>query len=230
QNNSLIWFDYDTKLYDFLNNRIEKYILDDLELVTAKAKSSNIFILTIDIKCPFELESQDKFHESFEDYLSYKFKKQGGTSSNEEFDDRYKYMIQDILANFIEEKQKFSDIKFHKICSFCYRDKAEMYTLAGIYDTEEHYKIISNELRASPFYNESLDHIYDIDVPILTYKEKTYLDSNIKMLSDLFSNGKGEEVLRKELRKLEFEIDSPEMLKKYVEYYRYYPQYYEGIL
>ena len=214
----LIWLDYDSILYDIKHNTINDSILNDIEEITKRSKVNDFFILTVDITCPENSEQKKSFLDSFDIYISNKFKKEKFI-----YPQHYHYVIQDILLNYIEEHQRYQDIKFHKLFSFHYRDSAHMYTLGGIYDKSDIFqKSLSNE----DFININKDNIISIDVPVLTYREKLYLDSEIsKLQKKIGRNNK-----MKLLNSLDFEIRSLEELKNYLTYYKYYPQYFEGII
>jgi len=223
----IIWFDYDSMLYDYKNEEKNESILKDIEIITYRAVPLTFFLLTVDIRCPRERKPQDRFRHQFESYLPSEYKDDIYIIDNEKFFSDYKYMIQSIILNSIEEQQKFQEIKFHKLFSFFYRDTAPMYTLGGVYETVDGFKSLMNQFSNNEFINSEKNYITDIDVPILTYKEKIYLDSIIKRLQLAARN---EADLERIIGNLHFEIGTPEMLEKYIKYYRYYPQYYEGII
>ena len=83
--------------------------------------------------------------------------------------------------------------------------------------------------------------IKNINVPILTYSEKFHIDSHIEELKQEIEkieyenresdNSLMEEKMTKKINEiLPFELGSFYDLKNYVKFYRYYPQYYEGII
>ena len=111
-----------------------------------------------------------------------------------------------------------------------------MYTLGGIFDNNDQ-KI--NQIKHLEFVKNDKEYI-TIDVPLLTYCEKSYLDSHIKEVKELIKSSerkipvgvdKRSEKIEAEInKKLPFELSYKE-LKAYVEkYYKYFPQYYEGIV
>jgi len=214
----LIWLDYDSMLYDIKDDAKNDSILNDIEEITKKSKVNDFFILTIDVTCPENPEQKQNFLNCFDIYISSKFKKEKFI-----YPLHYHCVIQDILLNYIEEHQKFQDVKFRKLFSFNYKDSAYMYTLGGIYDESDKFqKSFSNET----FVTINKEKIINIDVPILTYREKLYLDSEISKLKKRIVRNNKEKLLNS----LEFEIRSLEELKSYLTYYKYYPQYFEGII
>ena len=214
----LIWLDYDSMLYDIKHDTINDSILNDIEEITKRSKINDFFILTVDVTCPENPEQKKKFLDFFDTYISKKFKKEKYI-----YPQYYHYVIQDILLNYIEKHQKYQDVKFYKLFSFNYKDTIRMYTLGGIYDESEIFqKSLSNE----DFVSINKNNIINIDVPIFTYREKLYLDSEISKLQKKI----GENNRNKLLDSLDFEIRSLEELKSYLTYYKYYPQYFEGII
>jgi hypothetical protein len=111
-----------------------------------------------------------------------------------------------------------------------------MYTLGGIFSQSQDVPSLKNP------YIRNNNEILDIDIPLITYKEKFYLDSKIseikaqlQQLKRDLENGNIELGSNKEKnfisKKLSLEIElSLQDLKGYVEYYKYYPQYYEGLI
>jgi hypothetical protein len=101
-----------------------------------------------------------------------------------------------------------------------------MYTLGGIFRSTE---ILASSI-SSPFVQLGEDLITDIDVPILTYREKLKLDQAIYFFGQQILTLPSDDALAQlGTDKLGFEIDCLD-IKSYLKYYRYYPQYYEGII
>lgn len=98
-----------------------------------------------------------------------------------------------------------------------------MYTIGGIFSEDNP---LSNLLAEKEnFFETDENKFVDIDVPLLTYYEKIKLDKNISSIKEsLDSLNKG-----KIIEMLGFEME-PSELRSYLDYYRYYPQYYEGII
>ena len=225
----LIWFDYDSTLCSNKGFRNQS-IFEDIEIITRQAKSPTFFFLTVNIRPPSGKDKQDIFRSEFDTFLSDNFKSDRYTISNFLFFRDYPLMIQNALLNFIEETGKLREIKFQKLFSFSYADTAPMYTLGGVYGTKPELASLKTALRHNQFVNGNPRNIFDIDVPILTYKEKIFMDAKIKSLKSRVSAAVGKKDMTDILASLEFELESPEMLRKYLRYGKYYPQYYEGII
>lgn len=227
---ALMWFDYDSKLYDPKTRERNESILQDIEIVTQKARPGTFFLITVDIRPPPELPEQENFRSLFHDFLPSKYKEEVYKLDNRRFLARYKYMIQEIILNLVEEKAKFQPTKYHKLFSFYYRDTAPMYTIGGVYDDTKGLRQMQSTLAPSEFISTRRDQITDIDVPILTYKEKIHLDRKVGWLQRRVARTKGKDDLKRIMGQLKFEIGPKSMLEKYLKFYRYYPQYYEGII
>jgi len=222
----LIWFDYDSKLITKIENiKRKEFIIDpskvdDIRIIINKCSENDIFILTVDVdyRDSFFLttELRQTFIETFEKYLSKKYR-----NINNIIIENLANIIQDVIINIIRSEEKYNKFKFKKLFSFEYKDTKKMYTLGGIF----HSKNIKRKMRDINYTNLNEDEIIKIYVPNLTYKEKITLDSMVKNLSELINLDNNDEIYER----LGFEIDRDE-LKNYLEYYKYYPQYYEGII
>ena len=89
-------------------------------------------------------------------------------------------MIQAVLFGVIEKQHSLQPLKFRKLFSYRYRDGAPMYTLGEVSDST--YMTGSRAKLMGHSVDDSWQRIISIDVPILTYREKSYLDSIISSL------------------------------------------------
>ena len=137
--------------------------------------------------------------------------------------------------NYFADKCVSRNLKFNKFFAIKYADNATMLTIAGIMcETDEVVQRLTHPCVRTD------EQIVAIKVPNLTYKEKFYLDSRIDLVKNSIakieekikkipiSADDEKEFVRNELD-MKFEL-SIEDLKQYAEYYKYYPQYYEGII
>ncbi|MBN2066538.1 MAG: hypothetical protein JW771_07010 [Candidatus Thermoplasmatota archaeon] len=225
---NLVWFDYDKPLLNyifpqkkFVRNNI---IFDDLKLVTKSSKPFDIFIITINAHTAsnalINADEKSRFIRYFNNVLSNHYKLPGNIDIS-----CFTRILQNIILNHIKNSEVGNRVKFHKLFSFSYQDGSVMYTLGGIY--------LENNMSPPNFRNRFIstneENITNIDAPILTYKEKLHLDQQIVKLSDQILNNNEDEMEKLAAKQLGFEIDCVD-LKSYLEYYKYYPQYYEGIL
>jgi hypothetical protein len=224
EKNVIIWFDHDSTL--IRHNRIDNLyeirpsILEDLKIIAKSANRNDFFIITINYRFPKELMTDKnqkiRFVENFSEFLSDEY--QNDKMIIEKY---YSKIIQNVICNIIKNAETFSEVKFRKLFSFTYSDGAPMYTIGGIFTD---FDDISKKINGGKFICFDEDRITDIDVPLLTYREKLALDSKILELERQFNELTEDKIIEI----LNFEIGKPE-LKHYLEYYKYYPQYYEGI-
>jgi len=221
--NIIIWLDYDS----FLNENI----FNDFALISRKCNKNDIVIFTINVTCPIPIKNRKYVIEPFAKYFSAKYQPFNRFLTEANFP----YLYQDICLNFISKECATSKLDFKKLFAIQYADNATMLTIGGIIsDTNEVIDKVTHRCCKKD------KEIVKISVPNLTYKEKTYLDSKINIIKNNIKRveisidknniaQKDEiEYVRNELG-LEFEL-SIEDIKQYVKYYKYYPQYYEGII
>ena len=224
---SFIWFDYDSSLIRCKRKKDEflflstKTIFEDIQIITKKSKDLDLFVLTVNIKIQDTLFDSPRFKQAFideyDEYLSDQYKK-----VNKITFEKYPLIIQNIIINIFSNNEQFHPVKFRKLFSFIYQDGAPMYTIGGIFSEGNP---LSNLAKEDNFFETDENKIVDIDVPLLTYCEKMKLDKNIlKIEKNLDSLDK-----EKIIKMLGFEME-PSDLRTYLDYYRYYPQYYEGII
>jgi len=219
----ILWLDYDSK-FDVI-------VLDDLSLISQNCSSGDVVIITLEARIHTK-EDWPEFKRKFGTYVSPKYNKQKYFTPK-----NFPILIQNVVINYLNADLEYRDINFHKIFSFKYKDTAQMYTLGGVFGKENIFKC----KKWKNGFVEFGEKIIDIDVPNLTYREKFYIDSHIKKLKQEIEEiekntrqysdyRKREQVMTKKLNKCtKFEISYND-IKKYISYYRYYPQYYEGLI
>ncbi len=154
--NRIIWMDYDLKL--------NEVILDDFGILSKNCIDRDILIFTIDAQCDYDDDKKDEFINTFEDFIPSSFQK------DEYFEPLYfPKLLETICLNIFKDQMLYDNYKFNKLFSFTYSDRAKMYTLGGIFsDPEKIPKLTNLFLRQN-------HEIIDIDIPLITYKEKYYL-------------------------------------------------------
>lgn len=222
---SFIWFDYDSRLI-YYNKKHKSFvsnegIFDDIRIITNKSKELDLFFLTVNMKIQNTLFDSPKFKSTFindyDEYLSEQYKQ-----VKEITFENYPLIIQNVIINIFRNNEKFHPVKFRKLFSFIYQDTAPMYTIGGIFSEND---LSGKLIKKESFFETDENKLVDIDVPLLTYCEKMILDKKISAIEKGLDSMNEEEVI--EL--LGFEMETNE-LKSYSKYYRYYPQYYEGII
>ena len=222
---SFIWFDYDSSLIrynkknkTFLNTET---IFEDIQIITKKSKELDLFTVTVNIKIQETLFDSPKFKRAFineyDEYLSDQYKQ----TDNITFD-KYPLIIQNIIINIFRNNEQFHPVKFRKLFSFIYQDGAPMYTIGGIFSEDN---IQDKLVEEDSFFQIDENKVVNIDVPLLTYYEKMTLDKNILNIKENLISLNKEKIIEM----LGFEME-PSELRSYLDYYRYYPQYYEGII
>ena len=222
---SFIWFDYDSSLISY-NKKHELFIsnegiFDDIRIIANKSKKKDLFVLTVDMKIQDTLFDSPKFKKAFikehDECLSRQYKQVKKITFK-----NYPLIIQNIIINIFRNNEKFHPVKFRKLFSFVYQDTAPMYTIGGIFSENN---LPGKSTKKDSFFETDENKLIDIDVPLLTYCEKMTLDKNIFAIKNNLDSLNEEEIIKM----LGFEMESDE-LKSYLNYYRYYPQYYEGII
>ena len=224
---SFIWFDYDSSLISY-NKKHKLFgigsnegIFDDIRIITNKSKELDLFVLTVNMKIQetlfYSLKFKKAFINEYDEYLSQQYKQVKKITFK-----NYPLIIQNIIINIFRNNEKFHPVKFRKLFSFIYQDTAPMYTIGGIFSEND---LSGKSIKKDSFFETDENKLVDIDVPLLTYCEKMTLDKNISAIEKDLDSLNEEEIIKM----LGFEMESDE-LKSYLNYYRYYPQYYEGII
>lgn len=226
--NSTLWLDYDDKLKDI--------VLSDLKIITKNCKKKDFLIITLNAYCEKyshkRKHARENFYRVFGTYVSQECK------DNKYYTPKnFPLLLQDVIMNYLMTMSEYRDIRFYKLFSFRYQDRSPMFTIGGIFDDNGE---VWNKDWGNKFISRT-EEVKDIDVPILTYREKFYIDSHIEELKQKIDGIENEieggnsslmeqKMTEKINEMLPFELRSFYDLKSYVEYYKYYPQYYEGII
>jgi len=198
--NLLIWLDYDTVL--------SSTVIEDIELIGTKAKYSDMLIVTIEATKP---TNGEEFLLEFKDYIP-------AATRIKEVVENFQRVLCWIMNSCVRNgiNRRTSQIKFLQLFSLAYRDTKDMYTYGGIFCDETTEKKITNKVSDLHFISHG-DKVVKIDCPILSPKEKIYLDGFVK------AAGK---IDRRYTRKCGI---SSEDIRRYCEYYKYYPQFFESL-
>lgn len=235
-NKTIVWLDYD--------GDIEKhaYIVNDLEIAAKNCRKNDFLFATVNAAPPLGRNYREtnglrrKVLENFKLYISAEFLSNKYTTSI-----AFSNLLQNIFMNAIEKGTEYNQNKFHKLFSFAYKDGAPMYSIGGFFtdDSESVQRILKLHSKIEP----DKIKIHDIDIPNLTYREKLYLDSKINTVKkqlndcrteveslDLKTEDEKNIKLREALaNSLDIEL-SPNDIENYLNHYKYFPQYYEGII
>jgi len=226
--NSLLWLDYDDELKDI--------VLSDIKIIAKNCKKKDFLIITLNAYCEKygtkRKQARENFYREFGTYVSQERKDKKYYAPK-----NFPLLLQDVIMKYLMTMSEYRNIRFYKLFSFRYEDRSPMFTIGGIFDDN---KELCNRKWDNKFISTD-EEVKDINVPILTYCEKFHIDSHIEKLKRKiekieYKNKEGdrsliEEKMTEKINKaLPFELGSFYDLKNYIEFYRYYPQYYEGII
>jgi len=222
---SFIWFDYDSSLIRY-NKQYKSFvnteaIFNDIRLIANRSNELDLFVLTVNITIQNSLFDGQKFRQAFineyDEYLSKQYKQVKKITF-----ENYPLIIQNIIINIFRNNEMHHPVKFEKLFSFVYQDGAPMYTIGGIFSKDNLQDKLVEE---DSFFQIDENKVVNIDVPLLTYYEKMKLDKKIVDIEKNLDSLNEEKIIEM----LGFEME-PSELRSYLDYHRYYPQYYEGII
>jgi hypothetical protein len=196
-----IWLDYD--------NPLSLDMIDDIKLIGAKAKPLDIFIVTIEAE-PLNVEQAGDFSETFHLYLKGENIKKRAIESLPE-------TLNEIVHSSIQEGliTQVSPMNYLQIFNIVYNDTKKMFTFGGIFFRDKEDAEIKTRLSGLDYLSYDKT-IVNIDCPLLTPKEKLYLDSLIKAGS-VCKDAEGRTGL------------DEEEINRYAKFYKHYPQFFESI-
>ena len=199
-----IWLDYDL----WLESESAKIFTRDINIVARNAKRYDFFLISIDCR----VDDKEKFKTLMYD-LDLKITYKDATATN----------LPSTLNMFVREymqkglNKRADRMTYLQLFNLTYKDTAKMYTFGCIFLDEnevDDFKIFCAK-KQFKFINFEGKPI-DIDCPIITPREKYYLDSCINKQREC----------RVEEKKVAI---SKEKIKAYEKYYKYYPQFVESI-
>jgi len=204
----LLWLDYD--------QNVNRDILDDLYAVGSQLSTGSIVLVTVDVEPPDrdseEIEATKRyFEEETKKYLGIKTDDQYAKSNIPSLS---KELLYNALMNGMSGRIGF---EYFPLFYFTYADGHKMMTLGGMIGRKKEktkLKLLDTH-EAFYFRMNNKDTPYNIEVPIVTKKERHLLDSNMPCNPDWLP--------------AEFEF-SRDKVKVYREVYRFLPAYAELLL
>jgi Putative O-methyltransferase len=201
---NILWLDYD--------DIIKKEMISDISLATGQLSVGSILLITVDTEPPYKDDSPKKtksyFYEECEEYVSDLYTKEFSKKS-----------IPNTCIKIFEKaiKQGLSgrnDISFELLFNFIYQDSNRMLTIGGMIcsNTEKQNLDQIDGDEAYYFRRDFKDDPFKIEIPIITRKERLYLDQNMPCADDWAPE--------------DFEL-TDDALKQYREIYRFLPAYAE---
>lgn len=213
----LIWLDYD----DPLEVNSVKYIAKDIELIGQNAKEYDVFMTTVECWKRASVIEDAIESEKISKYFKYNYSKPESLQP-----ENSPKILNDFIWGALEEgfRNRTSPMDFLQIFYFDYKDTTPMYTFGCIFISpkkiQEFKDIYSNSNHGIDFYDRNSDPL-KIDCPIITPKEKYWLDSCIEKILDNDVHCDMDKATYTGLEVEEIEI--------YNKYYKDYPQFFEAI-
>jgi len=205
----LLWLDYD----DVIN----KGIIEDVQGAASRLSLSSILLVTVDIEAPGKLLSSTEclayYEEEAGDFLG-KVKRQPSSFVPDKLARVNIEILKNAITNGLSGRQ---DVDMLPLFNFVYADGHRMLTIGGMLGAERERRLIG----ACDFGENSYVRLnwsetpFSIRVPVLTRKERLYLDANMPC--------------RKNWRPAAFELDIDDV-DAYRDTYRYFPSYFESLL
>lgn len=194
----LIWLDYDTC--------IDLSMIEDTTFIAAKAKPFDIIFITVEAESP---DKPEDFLENFDLYIP-------AGSKDKNIKENFPGILNNIILTSIQTglNNKIKKINFLQLFNLIYRDTKKMYTFGGIFCEDEDITELKNKLSDLHYISHD-NRIMAIDCPILTLREKLYIDNLI------YKSGRDNKCIDTGLNE--------DDINKYMEYYKYYPQFFESI-
>jgi hypothetical protein len=201
----LLWLDYDSI--------IDREHLEDIWLAAAHLSKRSILLVTVDVEPPVESGEPRSWKRYFDsecpEYL-------GGLRKAKDFaQSNLPSVNREIIANCIASGVSGRGVQFLPLFSFSYADGHEMLTFGGMIGSEEDRVLLKARLSRAEFAFATLSlnqPLYRISVPVLTRKERLYLDREMPC--------------PKRWKPKDFELPN-ELIERYRQIYRYYPVYAE---
>ena len=192
-----LWLDYDSE--------ISLDIVSDIELVAAKAKPYDILLITVDADSP--PDPKDVMH-TFSRYIPPNLT---GLKIKRNFPGTLNGIMTSATHNGLN--MRTNRLSFFQLFNMTYKDSSWMYTWGGIFCDKSDIRKFQNQLDGLRYIKHD-QSIEIIDCPLLTPKEKMYLDSRV--IDERIRNPGRTGIIQ-------------EQVDRYALYYKYYPQFFESI-
>jgi hypothetical protein len=209
----ILWLDFDSILTEEL--------VDAVQLAAAQLTVGSILLVTVDVEPPGRPEDGLKKYNPTVWMRHFETEARGllwrGACRRDFAREVLPMTNAKILKTAIEEGLQTRDAKFIDMFSFLYADGHRMLSLGGMIGTDDDERHIKNLDRNELFFlkDDVTNDPFQIRVPLVTRKERLYLDQNMPC--------------RKDWTPDEFEMKA-EDIADYRAIYRYYPAYTEMLL
>jgi hypothetical protein len=216
---TIVWLDYDGPLTEA--------VISDVAFISTKAISGSVVIVTVNANQ--YRQPRDKNYEEVEKALLEKFKKQIGyetlppdiKATDLQGDVKMAKTCQRIILDTINKNlrdrngllKSEENMLFRSLFNMIYSDNAQMLTVGGIVYSASHADIIKQcEFEKLEFVSKDDQELYDIKVPVITPRERHYLNQRLP-------HGTKEDAMKIGLTKDE--------ISDFARLYRYAPTYAE---
>lgn len=166
----VLWLDYD--------DRLERFHLEDFGRALGRLAVGSLILFTIDLEPPriAGVDADAFYRQRLGNLVPRHWTKSRFAPSG----------IQRTVSSLIDRTVRNAlhgraGVTFEPIVQFTYRDGHRMLSLGGVIATDHERKLIAaSELDEERYYRGSLDSPpFDIHVPVLTRRERLYLDTNM---------------------------------------------------
>lgn len=213
----LVWLDYDFSL--------RPQILVDLDSLIQRLAPGSVVLVTIDARprLPEELDDPswndlERNAQTVEHYREHYESKVGGAIDSLQMEkDKCPTLLARILRGQIQDSVRSrGGLEFAQLLNCRYADNAPMLTLGGILVSPSEGVGLVGRVQTGLLFSSDREEPIEIDIPVLTDRERQWIDSN------LVGSQKG-------TGKPPFEV-SERFLEAYRRFARYYPTYHESLL
>jgi len=201
---SLIWLDYE-------NGLTEEIVSDFEDIISNNIVNWSIITLTLHCFLPWWKEARQDYLGKFESLIKIYSEKEIKDITKKNLSKVYSeiliWKLNDIFLN------KDDNLWFKTLYNFIYKDWATMMTIWFIFDEKPKLKTLSSNNVVLSSDQQCISK--NIEVPIITNREKNYIDWNLKEIKDDYNFL---------ISKIEIKEKD---LKNYIEFYKEYPSFWE---
>lgn len=212
----LVWLDYDRSL--------DLEMLQDIDGCLNRMVRKSIFVITVDARPrlpqdPIEFEKMTEEEREMETLRTYQewfgHYVEEGITRDTVSRSHVVPLFYEVVVERIQQTltTRGSGLHFIQIFNYMYSDGAPMFTIGGMIGTEEDQKGLQKAGILTRRYVRTNSESLKISLPLLTVREKHWLDRNLYKSAD----------------KLHFELEE-ELLENYYKFYKEYPTYMETLL
>ena len=182
---TIVWLDYDGQLTDS--------VLRDVAFVSAKARSGSVLIITVNAygyKSPRRTS-----YKKAEQIMLERFRRDSGLETlpkdirgkhleGTEMAKTYRRLVVDCIKQALRDRNGLSSdqskMEYQSLFNFVYKDGAMMLTVGVIfYETGDKIILQQCQFEGLDYVTSENDALYEIKVPVMTLRERHYLDQRL---------------------------------------------------